>query len=318
MTYKPIMPMVIIVPILVFILGVCIYSIVKRKSEKLDKALAIGRISVIIILMFFINLRPMRKVYDMQVEMKNIDVLIVMDTTISMWALDYDGKDPRMDGVSADCEYIINELIGSNFGLIRFDNRAQVLAPFTQDANTVRDAISTIKTPDIYYAKGSNMSVAYEELEKMLISSSEKEGRLTMLFFISDGEITDGSALQSFKDLEKYVDGGAVLGYGTAKGGRMKNSYGGYIKDPKTNSDGYSVINEDNLKQIANDLDIDYIHMTKQSNISYLVDSIKTGSSLVMGDSDAIVYEDIYFYFAFPMLLLLVWEVIVFVRKGRL
>ena len=139
-----------------------------------------------------------------------------------------------------------------------------------------------------------------------------------MLFFISDGEITDGSALQSFKDLEKYVDGGAVLGYGTAKGGRMKNSYGGYIKDPKTNSDGYSVINEDNLKQIADDLDIDYIHMTKQSNISYLVDSIKTGSSLVMGDSDAIVYEDIYFYFAFPMLLLLVWEVIVFVRKGRL
>ena len=78
MTYKPIMPMVIIVPILVFILGVCIYSIVKRKSEKLDKALAIGRISVIIILMFFINLRPMRKVYDMQVEMKNIDVLIVI------------------------------------------------------------------------------------------------------------------------------------------------------------------------------------------------------------------------------------------------
>ena len=40
---------------------------------------------------------------------------------------------------------------------------------------------------------------------------------------ISDGEITgENKKMESFKDCSKYIDNGAVLGFGTSKGGKMQ------------------------------------------------------------------------------------------------
>lgn len=36
-----------------------------------------------------------------------------------------------------------------------------------------------------------------------------------MLFFVSDGETTSVETLKSFAEVKKYINGGAVLGYGT-------------------------------------------------------------------------------------------------------
>ena len=319
MITKPIIPLFLIIPILLVILGFFIYSVVKKQNKVFYKVLAILRISVMLFLVFMINLRIMDKKYDATVEMKNLDVLFVVDTTISMWAEDYKSNDTRMEGVTADTEYIIDELMGSNFGLIRFDNRAQILAPFTQDHETVKDAFSTIKMPDKYYAKGTSLNVSYEEMKQLLESSNQKEGRMTILFYISDGEITDGSELQSFKELEKLVDAGAVLGYGTEKGGRMESGYyGAYMQDPETGETALSKIDENNLKQIAQDLDIDYIHMKDTSNVKYLVESIKNGSSLTLEKSDSVSYEDTYYLYAIPLLILLGIEIVIFIRRGRI
>jgi len=321
MIYRPILPTALVGVICVLLLGCYIYGIKRKTSNRRSKVFGIIRIVMMLALLFVINLRPMRKVYDVQAEMKNIDVLFVVDTTISMWADDYDSSDIssdiRMDAVENDISYIIEELLGGNFGLIRFDNRSQILAPFTMDSDTVLDAVSTITMPDNYYAKGSNLNVVYDDLESLLISSSKKEDRMTILFFISDGEITDGSTLRSYAELEKYVDGGAVLGYGTEEGGEMSTSYG-KIKDPETGANGVSCIDEANLQQIADDLNIDYIHMTRQSNVSYLVESVKNGSKMILTNADAVDYEDTYFYFVIPLFILLVMEVVIFLRRGHI
>ena len=94
------------------------------------------------------------------------------------------------------------------------------------------------------------MNVVYDEMKTMLLSSDNKEGRMTIVLFITDGEITDDSELQSYKELSQYVDGGAVLGYGTDKGGKMLDRYGSYIRDPQTYDDAVSKIDEKNLRQI--------------------------------------------------------------------
>ena len=41
------------------------------------------------------------------------------------------------------------------------------------------------------------------------------------VFFITDGEITNNDSLESFSKASKYIDYGAVLGYGTKEGGKM-------------------------------------------------------------------------------------------------
>ena len=319
MITKPIIPLFIAIPVLLIVLVLYVFGIIRKSTKIRYKVLGIIRITIIIVLAFLSNLRIMDKKYDAQVEMKNLDVLFVVDTTISMWAQDYGGSHERMQGVQYDAENIIDELSGSNFGLIRFDNRSQILAPFTQDHESVKDAFSTIKEPDINYARGSSLNVCYDDLESLLLSSNQKDERLTILFFISDGEITDESELQSFKALEDYVDAGAVLGYGTKTGGVMQyGSYGNYVKDPETNKNAVSQINEDNLKQIASDLDIDYIKMNNYSNVAYLIESIKNGSSLSIEKSDSVSYEDTYYFYVIPLLVMLLIELVLFIRKGKL
>ena len=313
MITKPIIPVILALPVLLIILCFYIVVIVKRHTRIRYKVLGVLRIVAIIVLVFIANLRPMSKKYNATVEMKNLDVLFVVDTTMSMWAEDYDGSKTRMDGVIKDTEYIIDELSGSNFGLIRFDNYAQVLCPFTQD-----HAFSTIKMPDKYYAKGTSLNTSYGEMKGLLESSSTKEERQTILFFISDGEITDNSSLQSFKDLEPLVDAGAVLGYGTDKGGKMQTGTFSYIQDYETGKDAVSVIDENNLKQIADELQVDYIHMGSTANVKYIVESIKNGSSLVMEKSDSVSYEDTYFLYVIPLVLLLLIELGLFIRRGHL
>lgn len=316
MITQPIIPVQIVLPAMLVIYGFIVFHLIRRKAGIRGTILTLIRLLGIGVLVFAVNLRIMKENYDMDVEMKNIDVLFVVDTTISMWAEDYSGSHPRMDGVQTDLRYIMDELYGGSFGLIRFDNRAQVLAPFTQDADTVRDALETISAPDRYYARGSSLNTAYDETEKLLQSSMKKEGRQTYLFFVSDGEITDDSELRSFRDLASYVDGGAVLGYGTAGGGRMSDGrYRSYVTDPETWDDAVSCIDEDNLRRIAGDLGVEYIHMNSKQNVSAVCSGIRAASSHTAGKKDAVVYDDTYYLYTIPLLAFLLWEAWVIIRK---
>lgn len=319
MISKPIVPLVVLIPILSVCLVLYMVSVIRNKSGILNKILKAARIIVILALVFTINLRPMTKKYNIDVELKNIDVLFVVDTTISMWAEDYNESTKRMDDVKRDCRYIMESLAGSNFALIRFDNRAQILAPFTQDSKNVSDAFSTITTPSKYYATGTSLNVAYDAMEEMLKSSAAKEGRLTVVFFISDGEITaKDEQLQSFAELSDYIDGGAVLGYGTEKGGKMADGSYGYIRDPETGKDALSKYDEKNLLSLSHDMHIDYIHMEDVSNVEYLLDSIKSGSVMKLANSDNVSYEDTYYYYVPLLLIFLAVEMILVIRRGRI
>ncbi len=318
MITKPIVPVFVVIPVFLLILAGYIVGVVRKKTDIFPKILKIARVTVLMVLVFLVNLRIMGKRYNVDVELKNIDVLFVVDTTISMWAEDYNGNSTRMSAVQRDCAYIMDSLSGSNFSLIRFDNRSQILAPFTQDQRNVSDAFATITKPDKYYAKGTTINVVYEDMRDMLTSSSKKDDRLTIVFFISDGEITADEEPMSFAGLENLVDGGAVLGYGTADGGKMLDDSYAYIRDPETGNDAVSKMNEVTLQDLAAELDIEYIHMDKQTNVEYLLDSIKSGSSMQMASSDDVSYEDTYYYYAIPLLLLLIIEMVLIIRRGRI
>ena len=318
MRTKTIIPLVVIIPLMAIPLILFAVCVIRKKISAFSKVMKIARIVAILTLLFIINMRPRTKKYNTDVELKNIDVLFVVDTTMSMWANDYNNE-PRMTAAVNDCAYIMGELAGSNFSLIRFDNRSQILAPFTQDSKNVTDAFATITRPSSIYAKGTSFNVAYKEMEEMLISSSKKEGRLTIVFFISDGEKTSNEEVVSFAGLEQYVDGGAVLGYGTEKGGKMyDDDTHRFIQDSTTGQDAVSKYDEANLKKLSEELNIDYIHMEKPENVSYLIDAIKSGSTKHIENSDNISYEDQYFIYVYPLIALLVLELVLIIRRGRI
>lgn len=267
-----------------------------------------------------VGLRPMYLSPSAEIKTSNLDVAFVVDTTISMWAEDH-GAGTRIEGVKNDLQTIMNSLPGSCFCLIRFDDGADIMTPFTQDINAISDILDQLSMPSYATAQGSSLNTAHDAIGAMMESSAKKKGhRKTVVFLFSDGETTDGSSLMSFRDLNDLVDNGAVLGYGTTQGGRMNYPGRGYIKNVSDGSVALSRIDEANLHQISNDLGIPYINETRDMGASLLtrLHAIRLMSrDTAFANGDRTGYAETYHYFsAFVGLLLLAWLFLTIYRGG--
>lgn len=317
MFLNPIIPvwiMIIICPILVSILLAILFGQKRNLIEKIIRAI---RITLIIAIIFVINLRPMISAQGGEVMLSNVNVLFVIDNTLSMLAEDYNGDSTRLSAVKNDVAYITEELSGASFAVISFDNSSKILSPFTADVETIDDVVSILNSINYIYAKGSSLNFPKEDMETLLKSASKKTDKRTICFFLSDGEITNDSKLQSYKSLAQYLSGGAVLGYGTEKGGKIRTSdeYDLFVKDPDSLEDAISKLDEKNLKKIAEDLNIEYVRMDRQSNIDKVLKPIKKAQVKEASASKKNSGKDTYYYFVIPLVILLLWEFIDFRRR---
>ena len=270
---------------------------------------------IMVILIFIINLRIMIPSDNSMVMSNNLDVIFAIDNSISMNAEDYNGNNTRLYAVKKDCKYIINRLNGARFSVITFNHKANIVSPFTKDNNMVIESIDVIEPINNSIARGSSLNSSHDLLLKTLKSSEKKKNKIRIVFFISDGEITDDSTLNSFKDISNHIKNGAVLGYGTKQGGQMKSkSYYDEKEDYLKDETDYpykiaiSKIDENNLKQISKDMNISYIHMNKQSRINNKIREINKLVNTSISSNDKSGYDDIYFIFVIPLLVLLIIE----------
>lgn len=309
-----------IIPIwLMAVLCIGLIILIKNKDIKVF----IRRL-IIIMLLFIINLRIMVPTDNAKVMTSNLDIFFVVDSTLSMLAEDMSEKSNRLEAVKSDCKYILDELSGANYSVMTFNNEPKVITPLTKDSNMTLAAIDAISTMQENYATGSSMNKIIDDLEDALKKASEKNDRKSVVFFISDGEITSDEKLESYSGTKKYISNGAVLGYGTEKGGNMKikDSYTEktkYLEDTTSSTYPYpkavSKIDENNLKQIAKDMGIDYINMSKQANIKSKLNQIKQAAVHDLDDTDKMLYNDIYFIFVIPLMILLIYEFIIYKKK---
>ncbi|MCR5343140.1 MAG: VWA domain-containing protein [Butyrivibrio sp.] len=322
MSIRPMLPLGIMIIFFALLCGATAFVIIRNKLNIADKIFTLIRLFVIYALVFVIGCRPVILEKKYEFSTKNLDVLFVVDTTISMWAEDYNGRQTRMKGVTKDVESVIDELAGSNFGLVTFDDTSHVLSPFTQDGQYVKDLFETFVSPEVFYAKGSDLSLPYKDIDALLRSSAKKENRKTIVFYISDGEITNGKELTDYSDLAGYIDSGAVLGYGSDEGGKMKDGGEGtyYIYDYTTYDDAVSRIDEGNLQKIATDLGVPYYNMYKNNeSLQGAVSMIKESSKTVTQDGKGVeTAKDTYYWYAIPLALMLLLEIIMIIRRGRL
>lgn len=275
---------------------------------------------VAVILLFVMNLRIM--IPDMTVKKTDVEmntrVLFVIDNTLSMIANDCDDNRQRMEAVKEDCEYITDELAGSKFAIITFDNVAEVVSPYTGNTEFVKNAIQSIRPLDSLYAKGTSFEAPIDDIKRML-DSIEDEKCNKIIFYISDGEITNGDDMPSYKEISELADGGAVLGYGSEEGGKMYvDEYGDgeeAIKDPDTYKDAISKIDEDNLKKIAKDMGLNYVKMDSKKDIDKVLKDIRDNSDAIENENDTKGYADIHYFFAIPLIILAAYELYTMKRK---
>ena len=310
----------------VWLMGIiCVFFLILKRKGIFNYIRQI----IIVLLLFVINLRVMVGNGETSVVMTNVDILFVVDNTISMLAEDYEAygeNGRRIDAVRNDCQYIMEQFPGASYSVISFGNSVKKMLPYTIDQNIVVQALYSLNGQVTLYASGTSFNDVLETLPEFLDDGREN---YKIVFFISDGEITNNEELKSFSKLKKYVDSGAVLGYGTTSGGPMlAGAYSGdedpeylyFYDDDYEKRRAVSKIDEDNLKSIASDFGVKYIHMTDESKIDSTISSIKNELETISLEKELDStegYVDIYYYFVIPLVLLLIFDFIYYNRKGK-
>ncbi|WOH17052.1 VWA domain-containing protein [Paenarthrobacter sp. GOM3] len=240
-----------------------------------------------------------------------IDVFFVVDTSTSMAAEDYRGTETRLAGVKEDVTAVARELAGAKFSLITFDSKATVRMPLTQDATALQTAMATLQSQRARYASGSSVTIAAQLLKDRLDAAQKHHpGRPALVFYAGDGENTSAEPPPPMD--ASNVAGGAVLGYGTAEGGRMRESADGgaaYVKDrgSGTAQDAVSRIDEAQLGRTADQLHVPYAHRTGAEPAADILRGVQLGNlTTTTGDRPGRV--ELYWLFALAAFLLATHE----------
>ena len=280
-----------IIPIWLMLIFCIISSLFVWKTNHSKNNLI--RKEIIILLVFVMNLRIMIEGTNSQKATNNLDILFSLFEKFDNSSIKY------------------------------FNDRVNLLTTYTIYLNITNEALETINVASKIYAKGSTLNIVLDDMKKQLESSDKTDDRVSILFFISDGEITNEDKLKSFSSIQKYVQNGAVLGFGIEQGGKMKikdydDKYT-YLEDYTTASypipKAISRIDENNLKTVASDIGIDYIYMTDKSDIDDKINEIEKMKVTKFENSSDNSYIEIYYIFAIPLIGMLVYEFINYKRK---
>lgn len=273
MIFQPVLNVLLLVLFLAPVAALTMLGIVRAKNGG-ARTLWIAR-TLLVAVCFLALLRPgIPGGGTAQTMTTNTDILLVVDTTSSIAAEDWGTDDAqRLAGVRADVQSVIDTYPGARFALITFDAQAKLQLPFTTDSTALNTALK-VQNPEVTSnSRGSSIGIAADLVAKTLEGAAKSSAdRSRMVFYFGDGEQTVDSDPESFEKAQKYTDGGAVFGYGTAEGGPMRVTIGNVNGESDEyimyqGSEALSVIDEENLQQIATDLGISYVHRTAEADI---------------------------------------------------
>ncbi|WP_309127216.1 VWA domain-containing protein [Microbacterium sp.] len=263
MILQPVLHPVLLVLLCAPVAFLLVRAMVKRSARGESPVWQLVLRLLMLLVVFVMLLRPGIPGGTSQTLATDTDVVIVVDTTASIVAEDWEGDRPRLDGVRADVQAIVDEYPGARFALISFDASAQLRLPLTTDATALMSSLDVMRPEVTDQSRGSSIGIANRMLADTLSAAAKAApDRSRMVFYLGDGEQTASHDPESFASSARYVDSGSVLGYGTAEGGPMKKTTGRggeageYIE--YQGEPAMSVIDEDNLRVISEELGIEY------------------------------------------------------------
>ncbi|NYJ00117.1 Ca-activated chloride channel family protein [Nocardioides thalensis] len=252
----------------------------------------------------------------------DIDVLVVVDTTRSMAALDYGDGEPRWNGVEQDLPALAEALPGARFGLLTYGADADLVLPFTTDTAAFTSAVETTFVESVFFSAGSRIDRPVYEVTTTLERAAELDpDRRRFVVFVSDGEDTDEGQPAPYDEVGDLIAGGAVLGYGTEEGARMPEADDmstdqGYVYDYQELTDAISRADPENLADLADELDVDYVHRTTPGGMDEVAADFRSTPS--NDGTSGSGQRDLVWIAGLVLVLLLLWELYVAARAWTL
>lgn len=314
-SFHPVLPALVAV-VGVAALALCAWQLVAQRGRRL----AWARRALLVVLAVAMAFRPAVPGGEVPTASVQARVFIAIDTSQSVAAEDW-GTEPRLTGMRDDVVEIARAFAGADIAVVSFNSTATLRVPLTDDGSAVIEMVRALRPEIAQQSRGTSIAVAHDALRAELERSAD-DASPAIVFYLGDGEHTADGEPQSFGDLAGLIDGGLVLGYGTAEGGRMRQSgfdAGGqapYLQDP-AGGDAISRIDEGRLQALASQMGITYLHRAP----GLPIDDALRPMAQVAGEADLDGMEEstmeIAWILAIPIALLLAWEGLSLARAMR-
>jgi len=325
MTLHPILPWWLLLPVVTAVLVLLGRRILLQRRQGMRSEV---RRALLVLLLFAAALRPGLPGGSAATATADLNVFFVVDTTSSMVAEDYGNSEPRLKGVRQDIMAIAQELPGARFSVITFDTKGHVRMPLTTDTSALETLTAILQPQVTAYAKGSSITAARGVLAERLAAARESHPeRPRLVFYLGDGEQTAGKEPEPLQLEDRLVAGGAVLGYGTPGGGRMRENTGldfdadaPYIQDSsgKATRDALSVIDEGRLRGIAAQLEVPYVHRAEGDPVPPMLQQARPGAlERTIVDGSLAGRTELYWLFAAGAFVLGLAEAVLIMRQFR-
>jgi len=209
--------------------------LVRRLAATSSTERRVVKAALIVAAAFFLMLALARPQWGARLETvtrKGVDVVVAVDTSLSMMAEDV--KPNRLAQARAAVSSLIEELQGDRIGLVAFSGRAYVACPLTLDYAAASLFLDVLE-PDLIPVPGTAIAEAIRVADRAF---PEGERRNRVIVLLTDGEDHEGDVEAAARAAAE--DGITIytLGIGTPEGEPipMRNARGdvvGYKEDTK-------------------------------------------------------------------------------------
>ena len=242
---------------------------------------------------------------DVDIYQPGYDLVVLLDISRSMEVSDV--KPDRSARARQEIEDLIRLKGRLRIGLIAFASVAHVIAPITDDAQTLRNLLPSL-SPVLVRLPGTRLSAALDQARRLMMG--QPPGSSRHLLLISDGDF-DEPGLEEL--VQRLRDSGIrfhALGVGTPQGGEVPLSpQGGTLHD----SEGHVVVSrldEAQLRDLVRIGDGEYQRAVFQDDDTRaLLRAIMSGGDAKMVESghQRVWHERYSLLIALAMILILPW-----------
>ncbi len=239
---------------------------------------------------------------------EGIEMMIALDISNSMRALDLDRKKDRLQIAKLATEQLMNSLHGDKIGIVAFAGEAFIQVPLTTDYQAAKMFLAGIR-PEMMTHQGTDIALA---IDKSLNTFDMTNGVNKAIIVMSDGEDHEGGAVEAATLARENGVIVATVGMGTTNETPIPEYENGILTGLKKDESGntvYTRLNSDMLREIAMAGGGPYTQAEGSFvNFDGLLDEIK---KIEKSEIDSMIYadyEDQYQWFLFLGLLMLAFE----------
>ncbi|UCH64482.1 MAG: VWA domain-containing protein [Ignavibacterium sp.] len=293
-----------------------LHSVVVPLYSNIKNYLKFGVILIALVCVILAAANPQVGTKLQEVKQTGIDVFILLDVSLSMTAEDI--KPNRMEKAKYQISNLIQKLRGDRIGLIIFSGRAYIQFPLTTDysaANLFLSAVDVNSVPQPGTAIGSAVNLARESFDSL---ATEK-----VIIAITDGEDHEGDVMDA---VQQAVGAGIkiyTIGLGSTGGVPIpvynkRGSMTGFKKDNAGNT-VLTKLDEATLKNIASDGRGEYFRGNNYEDyLDQIYNDLSELKKAEFGVKKVTDYEDRFYYFLIPAIILLILEIFISEKRSPL